>query len=239
MRDWLLRRQSWAPELTYPLMERALAAIGEVSGPGTLLLDAGSGDGHMTDLFGAAGIRPVGIDVAYAIKGPPNGRAAHLSFAAGDVTRLPFGNASFDVVFVDSVLQYVDRNSALAELARVLRPGGLLVAVENLHGNPLARAARAYRRVTRVAMPRHLTPRAHPRYDDLGSYARHFSSAATSYYNILPPLLWAMLRVVPGAQRLRLFAGVYRLLHAADRLAVERLSFSRTLAWHAVVLARR
>jgi demethylmenaquinone methyltransferase/2-methoxy-6-polyprenyl-1,4-benzoquinol methylase len=54
-----------------------------------------------------------------------------LSFVAGDATRLPFADAAFDAVTISFGLRnVVDVESALAEMARVTRPGGRLVVCE-------------------------------------------------------------------------------------------------------------
>jgi SAM-dependent methyltransferase len=52
-------------------------------------------------------------------------------FAAADACHLPFGDASFDSVFCVAVLQHIrDVDGAVAEMARVTRPNGRIVAVE-------------------------------------------------------------------------------------------------------------
>ncbi len=55
---------------------------------------------------------------------------ARVEFVHGAGERLPFGDASFDGVFLNEVLEHVDdERSALAEIERVLRPGGHLVVM--------------------------------------------------------------------------------------------------------------
>jgi SAM-dependent methyltransferase len=57
------------------------------------------------------------------------GAAPFADLAVADVQALPFADRSFDVAIANHVLYHVaDRPRALAELARVLRPGGLLYA---------------------------------------------------------------------------------------------------------------
>ncbi len=59
-------------------------------------------------------------------------RARGIDARLGDVQALPFENASFDCVVAAWMLYHVpDLERALAEIARVLRPGGRLVAVTN------------------------------------------------------------------------------------------------------------
>ena len=59
-------------------------------------------------------------------------RARGVDACVGDVQALPFGEAQFDVVVANFMLYHVpDLDLALAEIARVLRPGGRLVAATN------------------------------------------------------------------------------------------------------------
>lgn len=71
---------------------------------------------------------------AAAGEGSGEGAAAWdgtVSLAAGDGTRLPFADATFDVVSTRFVLQHlVDPAAAVAEMVRVVRPGGLVCVVD-------------------------------------------------------------------------------------------------------------
>jgi demethylmenaquinone methyltransferase/2-methoxy-6-polyprenyl-1,4-benzoquinol methylase len=61
-------------------------------------------------------------------------RRPDLGFVAGDATRLPFADASFDAVTISFGLRnVVDVNGALGEMLRVTKPGGRLVVCEFSH----------------------------------------------------------------------------------------------------------
>jgi len=63
-------------------------------------------------------------------------RQRHVSAERADIEDLPFADASFDVVAAMWMLYHVpDLHRGLAEIARVLRPGGLLVAATNGDGH--------------------------------------------------------------------------------------------------------
>jgi SAM-dependent methyltransferase len=91
----------------------------------TRVLDAGCGEGVIVDEY-AARLAITGVDANYA-----SARVRH-----GSVTALPFEAGSFDRALCLDVLehlQFEEQPRALAELFRVLRPGGeLLVSVPNL-----------------------------------------------------------------------------------------------------------
>lgn len=61
---------------------------------------------------------------------------AHVVFDAGDAGRMPYADRSFDLVVSNLGLNNLpDPDAALAEVARVLTPGGVLALSTNLHGH--------------------------------------------------------------------------------------------------------
>ena len=103
--------------------------------PGLELLDVGCGPGTITvDLARlVAPGRVIGIDRAPEVlaqaSAHANGQGVSIELRVGDVYALQFPDASFDVVHAHQVLQHLsDPVRALAEMRRVLRPGGVLAA---------------------------------------------------------------------------------------------------------------
>jgi SAM-dependent methyltransferase len=95
-------------------------------GPSASVLDLACGSGP---LHGLTTARWVGIDISPAELGVAAARGAS-PLVAGDAARLPFERASFDAVVCSMALMVVQPLArALAEIARVLRPGGRLVAL--------------------------------------------------------------------------------------------------------------
>lgn len=116
---------------------RLLHVLGGItggSGRPLTVLDVGCGDGAYTRLAAdlPGGHRVIGVDWAAA----PLRRAKGLGLALvrGGLDRLPFASGSVDVVILSEVIEHlVDTDEALAELHRVLRPGGhLIVTTPNL-----------------------------------------------------------------------------------------------------------
>ena len=105
---------------------RAVAAA-----PGERVLDLAGGTGTSAVAFAAAGAHPVCCDFSLGMLGVGKGRRPDLDFVAGDAMRLPFADASFDVVTISFGLRNVaDPALAAAEMLRVTRPGGRLVVCE-------------------------------------------------------------------------------------------------------------
>jgi len=86
----------------------------------------------------------VGIDVSPVMLEAAAARLPEMTFAQGDATDLPLGDASFDCILMSGGVHHVsDRRGLFREVARVLRPGGLFVFREPLDDFPLWRWLRA------------------------------------------------------------------------------------------------
>jgi SAM-dependent methyltransferase len=131
------------PELIGPrhqfrvaLMARTLAAHLPArraeGGAPARVLDAGAGRGTLALTLAGRGYAVTALDDSAEFLTYLNERAARqrrLALVRGDVAALPLGAGVFDGAVCGEVLEHVpDDGAAVAELARVLRPGGVLVA---------------------------------------------------------------------------------------------------------------
>jgi ubiquinone/menaquinone biosynthesis C-methylase UbiE len=118
------------------------------------LLDLGTGTGRMLELFAADIERGLGIDLsldmlAFARARLDRAGLKHCSVRHGDIYNLALQRDSFDVVIVHQVLHFLDDSArAIAEAARVLRPGGRLLVVDFApHDLEFLREEHAHRRL--------------------------------------------------------------------------------------------
>jgi SAM-dependent methyltransferase len=118
-----------APEFIGPrheLRERLLLDLFLSARPGPEVLDGGAGQGTMSRRLAELGFAVTSTDASPAAVAALRERAAGQVVEA-DLAALPFEEASFDGAVLGEVLEHIeDDRAALTEVARVLRPGGVL-----------------------------------------------------------------------------------------------------------------
>jgi ubiquinone/menaquinone biosynthesis methyltransferase len=130
---------------------RAVAA--SMAAPGSRALDLACGTGDIAFALSAQGAAVVGLDVTHRMLEHARARASalrtldhssrtpHALFVQGDMMALPFADAQFDVVTTGYGLRNVpELGPAIAEIRRVLRPGGIFVSLDfNRPSNAIVR----------------------------------------------------------------------------------------------------
>jgi len=126
---------------------------------GQRILDVATGTGMVAaEILGRAQCTVVGIDQSAAMLGRARVRfqgesGERIELVEGEAEALPFEDQSFDGLSVTYLLRYVEDPAAVvAELARVVRPGGRVASLE-FGVPPLAPARIAWRFYTAVGLP--------------------------------------------------------------------------------------
>ena len=177
---------------------------------GKVALEVGCGTGLILERTARFARRAMGIDLSTGMLA----RAAHrgLAVAHASATALPIASASVDVAYSFKVLAHIpDIAGALREMARVVRPGGWVLA-EFYNARSLRRLVKAVKPPTAVSESTH-DEHVFTRYDD-----------ATAIRGYLPPeLAWETSR---GIRVVTPFAKVLEVpvLGAAMRWAEHRLA---------------
>lgn len=109
------------PEYTEQILPMAAAELAGVD----RILDVGCGDGQISRLLDAAGSRVVGVDPTWNQISVAAQRGGGAAYARSEAASLPFGDGSFDAAVACLVFEHIDDvDEAIAEVARVIRPGG-------------------------------------------------------------------------------------------------------------------
>lgn len=153
------------------------------------LLDVGCAEGETTLGLQRAGYRMAAIDSDPALIGALRAKtgAEQLDLRHGDATAMPFPDASFDGVLLIEVIEHVSgTDDLLAEISRVLKPGGRLCI-----GVPTAYTERLYWRLH----PEYARNATHVTIFSLDRLRRHldragFEIAAVETKNLLPAVSW-------------------------------------------------
>jgi 2-polyprenyl-6-hydroxyphenyl methylase/3-demethylubiquinone-9 3-methyltransferase len=114
--------------------------ISQLHAPAARVLDVGCGAGFLSNDLVREGFEVIGLDaskssIEVAARRDATGRAQYV---LGDALHMPFSDAAFDVVCAMDFLEHVEEpGQAIAEIARVLKPGGTFF-FHTFNRNPLA-----------------------------------------------------------------------------------------------------
>ena len=130
--DWSLTSGDYAAHRPGPpaRLYDMLALLG-VGRPGQRLLDLGTGTGLVAREFARRGCNVSGTDIAPgqvdAAREQARAEGLAVDFQVAPAETCPYADASFDVVTASQCWLYFDVDSTIAEVRRVLKPGGVLV----------------------------------------------------------------------------------------------------------------
>ena len=128
--------ETWGREVS--MVEKLLRRY---AGGGAKVLDVACGSGFGVLELSARGFKTVGVDMDPRLCELVSDAARHFNIhahaIAADACRLPFADGSFDAVMSRSFFEHVyDRDLAITEQLRVIRPGGLLLILDGNLMNP-------------------------------------------------------------------------------------------------------
>ena len=112
------------------------------------VLDLGAGTGKLTRVLAARYAHVIAVEPLDGMRGILERVVPDVEALPGSAERIPLDDASVDAVFAAQAFHWFDHDRAIPEIARVLRPGGVLALVWNgpdeSRANPLPADYRAY-----------------------------------------------------------------------------------------------
>jgi ubiquinone/menaquinone biosynthesis C-methylase UbiE len=180
------------------------------TGPGKSVLDVCCGTGLYSLVGSSVGALVTATDIAehnlLLARRRAERAGLNIQTVVADAERLPFPDGSFDLISCAGSLSYLDLDSFLAEVHRLLRPGGWFVSVDSLNHNPIYRINRFCQylkgRRTRSTLLRM------PTLSTVGRLQSEFVNVETSYHGIasfLAPWLQAVVGETRAARLLNRF----------------------------------
>jgi len=126
------RDRHWKRTLVALACPERAVEHGEPKGPEpTDALDLACGTGDIAFSLASRGARVVGLDITHRMLQLAKAKPGAARFITGDMLALPFGASAFDLVTTGYGLRNVpDISAALGEIARVLKPGGMLLSLD-------------------------------------------------------------------------------------------------------------
>lgn len=220
----------YAVQPTEYIYQQMKGMLGDIAGK--RVLEYGCGEGWITCDLAHMGAQVSAFDVSpQAVENTRRiltriGRMAQCDVQVMPAEKLTYPDATFDVAVGFAIIHHLELRTALAELHRVLKPGGVAYFAEPLGTNPLIQL---YRRMTpqfRTADERPLVLSELP--ELLSSYT---SFGHQEFY--VSALAAVAVAYLPGGARL--FTWLSRVLHRCDRALLRAFPALGSWAWYSVI----
>ena len=136
LHHWICRSGYWRQRVEEEVLPWALEGLG----PGENTLEIGSGYGAASEVLGAhaSGLTCVELDWGTARSLARRTTGTKVRVVQADAICLPFADGTFDAAFCFTMLHHIpnplQQDRLLAEVARVLRPGGTFVGADSFTG---------------------------------------------------------------------------------------------------------
>lgn len=218
----------------------ALDNIGDISGK--KIVDVGCGNGEMSVFFALRGANVVGIDIeasvleeakALALKRNIKDECIFLNVSAES---MPIESSSIDIIFSKSTIQYMNREDVLTEYNRIIKPDGIIVLLENLPFNPFINIYRLRRRLfakTSAEVQYVNSVRGYLTFTEIENFKSSFQEVIHKEYH-----LFSMFAIYLLPSKSKPIKNIYSLLIRLDNLLLDRVYFTRYLAWYTAVICR-
>ncbi len=174
-----------------------------------LVLDYGCGNGVHTIAIAKTGVKKViGIDLSEKSLEIARRAVPSAEFLKMDCEKMEFPDNYFDVIFDCGTFSSLDLKLALPELARILKPGGVLIGIETFGHNPLTNLKRKFNKLTGKRTgwaTEHIFQE-----KDLKDAERYFNRIKVNYFHLISWVAFPFLEYPGGKILLRFLESIDR-----------------------------
>ncbi len=201
------------------------------------ILDIGCGDGQLSLFFAMQGANIIGIDKrSSALKKATNLLAKYrldnqTQFIKGLGEQLPLDDSSVDIIYSRSTIQYMNRDKALNEYFRVLKPDGKIALIENLPHNPIIKIFRVIRSITSFSIEQKNyinSINGYITHKEIDDYMSRFEHSTKKEFHLFRMLSIYLSRAFQTNLAIIKFDNF---LKSADRFILQNVPITKSLAW--------
>jgi len=222
-----------------------LKLLGDISGQ--TVLDIGCGHGDSTAYFSLKGAKVIGIDVSHKCLVLARNLAQkwrveeQTDFIGMDIRNMGLSSEFFNIIYGDGVLHHLDMRSALGEINRVLKRGGIAIFIEPQRGNIFMRIYRLFAADVRSLDEKPLTAK------DLIFLRKIFKNVDITSFQLLSLIIFALYfiklrllkRIWPywfdDVTHGKVLPKMYRFLQKLDMVILNNVPFLRKYTWNLVI----
>jgi ubiquinone/menaquinone biosynthesis C-methylase UbiE len=216
---------------------------------GKTFLDIGAGAGEASVYFALKGADVTATDLSAQMLKVVGNLAkfynTSLQTVVANAEKLPFDDNTFDIVYAGNILHHVNLPKALAEIQRVLKPGGVFVSWDALQHNPIINIYRYIAVNTRTQDEHPLSIK------DIHKFKQLFTNVSFNCFWFCT--LWIFIsfflveKVNPNRERYwkkvilehRRLEATYSRLEKIDKIVLKMLPFLKRFCWNIVVVCRK
>lgn len=194
------------------------------------LLEIGAGSGKETLYFAKKGAIVYPIDISSRSINIINKLVKKYNFKGNiipkkmDVESIEFGDNTFDLVFINSVLMHVNHEIALKECIRVLKKNGRLIIIEPLKYNPFIMIYRIFLDYKKLR-PNYI------KLNEVSYFKKYFKSSRQKEFYLFSIILLIFYNFINK----KLWLNLYKKFQKFDEILITKLSFLKNFCWIAVV----
>lgn len=211
---------------------------------GQKIVDIGCGNGIISTFFALKGAKVIGIDIEEDELEKARKAVLELNikdecvFLQGSAESIPIDSGSIDVVFSRSTIQYMQRQAALEEYIRILKPGGTLVLLENLPLNPFINMYRLHRKLF-AKTPKEIryvnSVLGYLTFSEINKLKNSFEKITHKEYHLFSMFAIYLLPY----EKYGIIEKLLILLTDFDNLLLKHIYFTRYFAWNTAILCQR